>query len=145
LKDVSMPKTTVVAIITASEGPEIRIVLVRRGSEPFKGEWCLPGGHIDLYEPAREAIIREVKEETNLEFDGHFLRYFDEIIPERDIHAVVIVFEGPGTGSLMAQPGEVTEIGWFSLDEARALPLAFRHSDILEEIAHEIATKDQTK
>jgi hypothetical protein len=45
----------------------------------------------------------------------------------------------------MAQPGEVTEIGWLPLAEARALPLAFRHNDLLEEIAYEIAVKDQTK
>ena len=140
-----MPKTTVVAIITASEGPETRIVLTRRGGEPFKGLWCLPGGHIDLYESVRDAIIREVKEETGLDFDAQFVRYFDEIIPGRDIHAVALVFVGPGTGVLTAQPGEVTEIGWFSLDEARALPLAFRHNDILEEIAHELAIKGQTK
>jgi 8-oxo-dGTP diphosphatase len=132
-----MPKTTVVAIITAPEGAEPRIVLTRRGGEPFKGEWCLPGGHIDLYEPARDAIIREVKEETNLDFDACFLRYFDEIIPGQDIHAVAFVFVGPGTGALTAQPGEVTEIGWFSLDEARALPLAFRHNEILDAYASE--------
>jgi 8-oxo-dGTP diphosphatase len=140
-----MPKTTVAAIVTSVESGKTQLVLTRRGGEPFRGWWCLPGGHIDLYEPARDAIIREVKEETGLDFDARFIRYFDEVIPARDIHAVVLVFEGPGTGTLQAQPGEVTDIGWFSLDEARALPLAFRHNQILEEIAREFATKGQTK
>jgi 8-oxo-dGTP diphosphatase len=140
-----MPETTVAAIVTSLESGKIQVVLTRRGHEPFKGQWCLPGGHIDLYEPARDAIIREVKEETGLDFDARFLRYFDEVIPVRDIHAVVLVFEGPGTGTLQAQPGEVTDIGWFSLDEARALPMAFRHNQILEVIAREFSTKGQTE
>ena len=56
------------------------------------------GGHIDRYEPAREAVIREVREETGLEFDGRFLGYVDEIIPERGLHAVAMVFGGGGSG-----------------------------------------------
>ena len=139
-----MPETTVAAIVTSVENGKTQVVLIRRGSEPYKGRWWLPGGHIDLYEPAMDAIVREVKEETGLDLNARFVRYFDEVIPAHDIHAVVLVFEGPGTGTLQAQPGEVTEIGWFSLDEARALPLAFRHNQILDEIAHEPAIKGKT-
>lgn len=99
---------------------------------PFKGEWCLPGGHIDPYEPAREAVIREVEEETHLRFDAQFFGTFDEIIPEREIHAVVIVFEGRGTSVLSASREEATDIGWFSLEVARSMPLAFTHHEIVE-------------
>ena len=128
-----MPQTTVAAIITdtdASKG-----LLTRRNNEPFEGYWCLPGGHIDRYEPAREAIIREVKEETGLDFDARFFSYFDEIIPDHDIHAVVMVFEGQGAGTPIAQASEVTDIGWFSVDRARSLPLAFTHNKILDAYA----------
>ena len=129
-----MPQATIAAILTSSTHPD-SILLTQRKIRPFKGQWCLPGGHIDPFEPAREAIIREVQEETGLDFDPRFLGYFDEIIPERGIHAVVIVFSGFGTGSLSKQEDEVMDIRWFSMHEARSLPLAFDHGTILDAYA----------
>ena len=127
-----MPITTVAAII---KNDKDKILLTRRNVEPFKGQWCLPGGHIDENENAFDAVVREAKEETGLDFGPEFIAYFDEIVPERDWHAVVLVFAGKGTGELAAQEREVTDIGWFSLDEARSLPLAFVHNQILDEYA----------
>jgi 8-oxo-dGTP diphosphatase len=127
-----LPEATVAAIITPPDGDTSRILLTRRGGEPFRGQWCLPGGHIDRYEAARDAIIREVQEETGLDFEPCFFRYFDERVSARDIHSVVLVFTGCGTGVLRAQKGEVSEIGWFSTDEAQSLPLAFTHNEILD-------------
>ena len=127
-----MPITTVAAII---KNDEDQILLTRRNIEPFKNQWCLPGGHIEDDEKALDAVIREAKEETGLEFEPEFFTYFDEIVPEHDWHAVVLVFAGKGTGGLAAQEREVTDIGWFPLDEARSLLLAFTHNDILNEYA----------
>lgn len=129
-----MPQATVAAIITSSSHRD-SILLTQRKIPPFGGQWCLPGGHIDPFEPAREAVLREVKEETGLDFDPRFLGYFDEIIPERGIHAVVIVFAGTAMGSLNKQEDEVADIRWFSIQEARSLPLAFDHGTILDAYA----------
>ena len=112
-----MPKTTVGAIITAIIEGEKRILLTRRAINPFKGLWCLPGGHIEKYEPVQDAIIREVKEEVGLEFQGQFFGAFDEILPDHEIHSVVI------------------DIQWFSIDKALTLPLAFAHKDIISAYA----------
>lgn len=43
-----------------------RVLLVRRGSEPLKGEWSLPGGALELGESLCEGLVREVREETGL-------------------------------------------------------------------------------
>jgi 8-oxo-dGTP diphosphatase len=126
-----MPEATVAAIVTNIVGSEARILLTRRNVEPFRGRWCLPGGHIERNESAGDAIVREVKEETGLTFNARFFGYFNEIIPQHNIHAVVLVFEGRGMGELSAEPGEVADIGWFAIDEALSLPLAFTHDDIL--------------
>ena len=126
-------KTTVGAIIRKhqnGEGPNI--LLTRRGYPPFQDKWCLPGGHIDTNETAQQAIIREVEEEVGLNFDAQFFGYFDEIIPEQKIHAVVLIYTGRVSGKLQAQPGEVTEIKWFPLEDALSLSLAFQHNQILE-------------
>jgi 8-oxo-dGTP diphosphatase len=130
-----MPEATVAAIIATSKAGSRQVLLTRRAYGVFKGYWCLPGGHIDAFEKARDAVIREVKEETGLDFRATFYGIFDEIIPEKDIHAVVCVFSGQATGETAIQPEEVTEIGWFALEEALALPLAFDHRGILEDFA----------
>ncbi|MFN8496128.1 MAG: NUDIX hydrolase [Caldilineaceae bacterium] len=130
-----MPKTTVAAIITRNVPNQLEILLARRNHEPYNGFWCLPGGHIEANEPARDAVVREVKEETGLDFAAQFFNYFDEIIPERAIHAVVLVFAGLGTGVVQAQAEEVSETGWFTVSQAQALPLAFQHNAILDAYA----------
>lgn len=127
-----MPQATVAAIIVKqAEGQEL-VLLTRRNVEPFKNSWCLPGGHIDQDEPASEAVIREVKEEVGIEFNPTFFRYFDEILPEKKIHAVVLAFIGrEWTGDIIFNPDEVLQADWFPLSQALLFPLAFNHKLIL--------------
>ena len=102
-----MPKTTVAALITMTTNGTEHVLLTQRAVLPFQHHWCLPGGLIEPYERAHDAIIREVQEETGLAFDARFFAYFDEIIPPQEIHAVVLVFTGRGAGT-MTEPGSPT-------------------------------------
>ena len=43
-----------------------RVVLVRRGKEPLRGRWVIPGGTVELGETLEEAVVREMREETGL-------------------------------------------------------------------------------
>jgi 8-oxo-dGTP diphosphatase len=124
--------TTVGAVIIEQEADQVKVLLTLRGYPPFQGRWCLPGGHIEKNETAQQAVTREVKEEVGLDFKADFKFYWDEIIPEMDIHAVVLVFNGPVTGELIAQPGEVVEMRWFTFEEIESIPLAFQHNSILK-------------
>ena len=125
------PKTTVAAIIIREQAGRQQVLLTLRAIEPYRHHWCLPGGHIDKDEPAREAIIREVKEEVGLDFEPQFFRYFDEITGCSP-HAIVLVFSGEASGELVSEPGEVTASQWFDIPEALKLDLAFGHKGILE-------------
>jgi ADP-ribose pyrophosphatase len=43
-----------------------RVVLIRRGKEPLRGRWVIPGGTVELGETLQEALVREMQEETGL-------------------------------------------------------------------------------
>lgn len=134
-----MTKATVAAIIAPSETEPDTILLTRRNVTPFKDRWCLPGGHIDAEETALTAVVREVAEETGLQFSNPtFLCYSNEIFPEHNFHAIALAFYGVGIGPAALMPDEVTEIAWFPLREALTLPLAFNHTQILQHYAEAI-------
>lgn len=54
------------AVLVESDG---RLLLVQRGVEPQRGDWCLPAGFVEEDESPREAAIRECCEETGLEIE----------------------------------------------------------------------------
>lgn len=130
-KEAGTPRRTAGAIITREHDGVLQVFLTRRNVNPYKGKWCFPGGHIDPGESAQQTVVREVKEETGFDFKGTFFRGFEENIPERRINNVVSMFEGTVDGALRLDPKEVAEARWFSVKEAKALDLAFKHNEVL--------------
>ena len=53
-------------VIFTYEDWRLKVLLVRRGSEPFKGEWAFPGGFLRMDETAEQGALRELREETAL-------------------------------------------------------------------------------
>jgi mutator protein MutT len=57
-----------------------RVLLIRRGKEPLKGHWSLPGGTVEGGETLEQALVREMCEETALEVRvGPLITVFDRI------------------------------------------------------------------
>ncbi len=122
-----VPHITVGAIIKKISNDSLFILLTKRRIAPFRDYWCLPGGHVDMNENAIDAVIREVKEETNLDFQPVFLGYQDEIFPDLKIHNVVLIFYGEADGTFKVDEKEVAEIQWVPIQEALSMNLAFHH------------------
>ena len=123
-----LPATAAVLINNRDE-----ILLVKRNVEPKKGEWCLPGGFIELDETPEEGCLRELREETGLEADvDRLVGVFPSKSP---VHNWVLVI-----GYVIKNPqGTITagddcdEAVSFKLEQAP--PLAFKsHRAILKNV-----------
>ena len=73
---------------------EGRVLLIRRGKEPLRGRWVVPGGTVELGETLEAAVVREVEEETGLVVaPREVVTVFDRIDREGDVvryHYVIV-------------------------------------------------------
>src|SRR5262245_9976613 len=93
---MSFPKTPALVTDCAVFDPEGRVLLVQRGSEPFKGFYALPGGFVDIGVRVEDACRRETHEEAGV-FVGqnlHLIGVYSD--PNRDPrgHSVSVACEG---------------------------------------------------
>ena len=125
------PAVTADCIVFACQNEKTQVLLIKRGSEPCKDMWALPGGFMNIDESAEEAATRELKEETGIDVKevtqvGAYSKV-DRDPRERVITiAFYTVIDKPvrAVGQDDAKQAE-----WFTLDN---LPtLAFDHSEIL--------------
>ena len=61
------PAVTTDCVIFGFDGTKLKVLLIERGIEPFKGKWALPGGFLRMDEDAMKGALRELKEETGLD------------------------------------------------------------------------------
>ena len=125
-----MAVTTDCVILTYEEW-KLKVLLVRRGGEPFKGEWAFPGGFLHMDETAEEGAFRELREETGLVPSAiGQLGVFSDM--DRDPRERVITI----AWYALVKPHEVVggddadEAAWFPVDDLP--PLAFDHDKIFQ-------------
>ena len=135
------PALTVDAAIFRNTGSSYEILLIQRGNPPFKGDWALPGGFIDMDESLEEAINRELMEETDLSnIDLKQLHAFSK--PGRDPrgHTITVAFWGILENNQAAIAGDDAHtVRWYNINY---LPkLAFDHDDIIEIAVQKLTNK----
>ncbi len=139
-----MPKPTpllmTVDVVALSVRPDagLSALAVKRGSEPHKGRWALPGGFVDKDEPLDKAALRELAEETGV--SSRSLRLHQVAAygaPQRDPRGrvVSVAWLAALPGNTAAQGGDdASEAEWFPVTELlKPRRLAFDHATILKD------------
>jgi 8-oxo-dGTP diphosphatase len=117
-----------VGVALVEEG---KILLVRRGHDPGKGLWAVPGGKVDFGETLREAAVREVREETGLEVEVGRVIWAGEHVSD-DVHIVLIDFLGTVTGGALEAADDADRAEWVALTEAADYPLTPTMYDLVD-------------
>ncbi len=107
---------------------EDKIALIKRGNEPARGKWTIPGGLVELGEPTELAVIREAKEETLLDVENPTLVDVVsqvEVDPEGKVkyHYVIIDYLVHVVGGTIAAASDAAELRWVPFDEVESYDL----------------------
>jgi ADP-ribose pyrophosphatase YjhB (NUDIX family) len=107
---------------------EGRILLVRRAKAPARGLWSLPGGHVELGEDLRSALVREVHEETGLNVVVRSLVGWTERIDldaDPPYHFVILDFlvDPDETDAEPVAASDAAEAAWVPLGDLHAYAL----------------------
>jgi len=105
-----------------------RVLLVRRATEPLKGEWSVPGGALELGEKLHDGVRREVLEETGLTIEPQeVLEVFDSIFNDLDgrtqYHYVLIDYLCTVQSGDAHAGSDVSEVRWSTEQELASLEL----------------------
>ena len=117
-----------------------RVLLIRRAKPPRAGQWSLPGGAQRLGETLREAVAREVREETGLELsDLRLLTTVDLVERDPDgrvrFHYTLVDFTAEAPLGEPVAGDDAAEAAWFARAELPALGLWSETLRIIEEAA----------
>ena len=125
------PMLTADCMVTNLQG---EILLVKRGNEPFKGCWALPGGFMEMEETIEHCAVRELEEETGLKIGESEVRLIGIYsAPGRDPRGrTVTAAYAVNAGSAEIVAGDdAAEVRWWPLDALP--PLAFDHAEIVSD------------
>jgi mutator protein MutT len=105
------------------------ILLVRRANPPMQGEWSIPGGLVETGETTKEALIREVREETCLEIEPlRLIEVFERILRDKEArvqyHFVLIDYLCRFVSGEAVASSDVTHAVWATADELESYTVA---------------------
>ena len=141
------PSVTTDNVIFGFDGNTVKVLLIERGFDPYKGYWAFPGGFLEMQESAEEGARRELMEETGL--DTTYVKQFHTFSdPDRDPRERVLTIAYYSLVRMSEVKGmdDAVQAKWFPLNEVPKL--AFDHEEMWriaqEEIRKEMRlnTKD---
>jgi mutator protein MutT len=116
---------------------EDRVLLVRRGKEPLRGRWVVPGGTVELGESLADAVVREIHEETGIQVAAReIVTVFDRI--QRDEarvvhHHVIVDFVCEYVSGVVNASSDAEAAAWVSRGELAAYDLPEKALEVVLE------------
>ena len=125
------PAVTTDCVVFGIDGHKLKILLIERGNDPYKGYWAFPGGFLNMDENAEQGALRELKEETGLALDKvkEFGTY-SEVNRDPRERVISIAFYVITKTTEVKGGDDAAKAQWFALDELP--PLAFDHDLMLK-------------
>ncbi len=110
-----------------------KILLIKRGSKTYHGIWGFVSGVVDWGEEIKETVIREAKEETNLDIEViKFIgRYYDKKGRHPTKTMICLPHICKVIGGRLEAGSDALDAKWFSLEEIKKMDLAFDHKQML--------------
>ena len=129
---------TVDLVVLTVRGEELVALVVRRGVEPYRGQWAMPGGFVADDEDLPDAAARELEEETGIEaIDAHLEQLASYGHPNRDPRGRVITVAYLALVANLPTPtagSDAAEASWMAVDTLfHRDVLAFDHQQILSD------------
>lgn len=120
-------------MVFSGSGDDLQLLLVKRGNEPYKGMWSIPGGFIEDDEDLEPAAMRELSEETGLHLQ-HMRQLYTIGTPGRDprgrtVSVVYYAFTDAGSHNVKGAD-DAAEARWVKVNDIKEL--AFDHMDVLK-------------
>ena len=107
---------------------ENKVLLVRRGKSPAFGEWAIPGGTVELGETLKQAVERELREETGITVRAGEICHTFEAVKRDDegrvrFHYVVIDLMADHVSGEPVPDSDVTEAAWLTSGDLTGRPV----------------------
>jgi 8-oxo-dGTP diphosphatase len=123
------PMVTVDAIVFDVNGNVPKVLLIKRGNEPFKSQWAFPGGFVDMDEELENAAARELAEETGLTgVKLQQLYTFGRCGRDPRGRNITVAFIGITKDNEIKSGDDAAKARWFDIDKLP--PMAFDHNDV---------------
>ena len=133
IEGYARPAVTVDALLFTIRKEKLQLALIKRGIEPFKNCWAIPGGFVRMDEELEEAARREIEEETGVrDVFLEQLYTFGAVGRDPRTRVITIVYFAlvPGEHLTLRADTDASDASWFATDELPAL--AFDHNEIVE-------------
>ena len=133
-----------IGVVIVKDG---KIALIKRGNEPAKGKWTIPGGLVELGEGLEAAVIREAKEETLLDVEKPVLvDVVDQMEKDSEgkyrYHYVIIDYLVHVVGGEIAAASDAEELHWVPFDEVEGYDLTLSFKRFFRKNKEELAKQD---
>ncbi len=139
---VQQIRVAVDCVCICKHNNENYILLIKRNYEPYKNHLALPGGFLKESEELEEAVIRELKEETNINKNiivsdlkqiGAYGKIGRDPRPKRIVSIAYLIQLIEDELPKIKPANESLEVLWVKIDDLQRMDIAFDHDEIIKD------------